>query len=664
MASKKKKKKNKKIELRKTPKKTSSSSKSSGGSSSSAPKVTKSYTTTSGEKVVKYADGSESRSGGSSPSITKATAKTPAQLLSDAQTQLQGIQKGLNEGVASGQIKTNAEVTAEPEILTPESIADAVSGGMGEQAGGYTPTETEEDTFQEGTGTYQTQEDGSAQLVGGQGQAQMTASQSNGQGNLSTPSIVDYLGSVGQASDFNSRKNLAGQYGIQGYTGTAQQNTQLLGALRGAPVTPQEQITPTSAGAVAQTAEQVAPQGGPAQSLAAMSQKFGLTQTQDDFFNDPLKTIGDITKQVFTQMGLGEANSAIKDISEELEDLENDRDDELRAVNEDPWLTEGMRLRQRAKIEEKWSDKIDNRVNKLQLLESVRDDAQQQAQFALGTAISIYDSERRFQADQIQQYYQQAQNEFDNMIKLQQLSAPEKGTSEMQEYLFSIEQGFNGSFLDYKQAIAAAGRAPATSDGYSGPYTKAQLSAITKINESVSKNATYARTASMRGYIDNINAALSQANGLSDIAAINQFQKVIDEGAVTRDQDVVLIQGAQSLANQLNTKVSALQSGQQLGNDQRGQMRVLMQKIYNAQVNALSKDPYVSAKKKEASLYGLTEYDTILGELGGFDTEEDSTSILDNIVNTSQSIYTPPAPTPTVDAGGGFWKSFTKVFGF
>jgi hypothetical protein len=60
-------------------------------------------------------------------------------------------------------------------------------------------------------------------------------------------SIVDYLKSTGQASDYASRANLATQYGMQGYSGTAEQNTQLLGSLRGgsptqgAPVVPNVQ---------------------------------------------------------------------------------------------------------------------------------------------------------------------------------------------------------------------------------------------------------------------------------------------------------------------------------------------------------------------------------------------------------------------------------------
>ena len=45
-------------------------------------------------------------------------------------------------------------------------------------------------------------------------------------------SIVDYLKSKGQDSSFGARANLASQYGIKNYTGSAQQNTQLLNLLR------------------------------------------------------------------------------------------------------------------------------------------------------------------------------------------------------------------------------------------------------------------------------------------------------------------------------------------------------------------------------------------------------------------------------------------------
>lgn len=45
-------------------------------------------------------------------------------------------------------------------------------------------------------------------------------------------SVVDYLDSLGQDSSYGARKNLASQYGIQNYSGTANQNIQLLSSLQ------------------------------------------------------------------------------------------------------------------------------------------------------------------------------------------------------------------------------------------------------------------------------------------------------------------------------------------------------------------------------------------------------------------------------------------------
>lgn len=58
-------------------------------------------------------------------------------------------------------------------------------------------------------------------------------------------SIVDFLTSTGKSSDFASRAKLAASNGIAGYTGSAQQNAQLLGILN-KPATPAVPVTPTA----------------------------------------------------------------------------------------------------------------------------------------------------------------------------------------------------------------------------------------------------------------------------------------------------------------------------------------------------------------------------------------------------------------------------------
>ena len=71
-------------------------------------------------------------------------------------------------------------------------------------------------------------------------------------------SIVDYLKSNGQDSSYGNRKKLAGQYGINNYTGTADQNKQLLEKLKksGATSTTSKTATATGAGVSAAGAAQ------------------------------------------------------------------------------------------------------------------------------------------------------------------------------------------------------------------------------------------------------------------------------------------------------------------------------------------------------------------------------------------------------------------------
>ena len=270
-----------------------------------------------------------------------------------------------------------------------------------------------------------------------------------------------------------------------------------------------------------------------------MQQKFGLGQTPEQYNADPISTIKDISKQILSAMGYDQAASEYTSVAKELEDLENDKDDEIREINDNPWLTEGVRIRQIQKAEEKYEDRIGNRINKLQLLDSVRDDARQQAQYAIGTAVSMWDSERRFQQTQQQMAYDQAEREFQHQAKIFELSQPKGSdhTSEMKEYLFTVEkQGFKGSFLDYKQAIAAAGRAPSSEGG--GGLTMSQLLGYTNQVEDnfrsnpAAQNFTQLVNFGVPSVIDELNQNPSSVN---DTILMRTLAKITDPTTGVRE---------------------------------------------------------------------------------------------------------------------------------
>jgi len=210
----------------------------------------------------------------------------------------------------------------------------------------------------------------------------------------------------------------------------------------------------------------------------------------------------------------------------------------------------------------------------------------------------------------------------------------------------------------------------------SGIYTSKQLTALTRLNDGISKSQDYSKTVGMKTYADNIQTALANKNGVSDISAINQFQKIIDEGAVTRDQDVVLIRSAQSLLGVLQTKIKGLTKGEKLNENQRTQMSEMVNQFYNNQIRSLQTSPYVQAKNREAELYGLNVSDTILAELTGFTKsgqgQNPQTFHVGNITYTvgADGKYYPPSgellkkPPVTQPAQPAFSSSKTSLFNF
>lgn len=157
-----------------------------------------------------------------------------------------------------------------------------------------------------------------------------------------------------------------------------------------------------------------------------------------------------------------------------------------------------------------------------------------------------------------------------------------------------------------------------------GKYTAQQDKAIDSINNSVANSFTYKAVNGAKTFADGVLVSLQQKNGLSDISAINQFQKVIDEGAVTRDQDVKLVQGAQSLVNTLKTKIKKLEKGEVLGDDQRTTMANTVRALYEAKVRALNDDPYLQSQILKAERAGIDIDDTILGQLGTFSSSTEA----------------------------------------
>jgi hypothetical protein len=94
-------------------------------------------------------------------------------------------------------------------------------------------------------------------------------------------SIVDYLKSQGQDSSFSARKQLAQQYGISNYSGTAQQNTQLLKTLQSG-TKPTTSSTPTTPSNTNTTSTQSKLNGVDQSTYDRMNSQFQVSSAYQD----------------------------------------------------------------------------------------------------------------------------------------------------------------------------------------------------------------------------------------------------------------------------------------------------------------------------------------------------------------------------------------------
>jgi len=169
-----------------------------------------------------------------------------------------------------------------------------------------------------------------------------------------------------------------------------------------------------------------------------------------------------------------------------------------------------------------------------------------------------------------------------------------------------------------KARVAAAG---AARYGGSTGITKDELKIINGVNSVITSSPVYKTVQSAAAFVDGVTAALQQETGLGDIAAINQFQKVVDEGAVTRDQDVKLVLGAQTVMNRLNTwKQRNIDTGDVMGDELRQQMKDVMDGLLKVKVERLLKSPEVASQLRIAERTGVSKEDTILGNLSNIGT--------------------------------------------
>lgn len=158
------------------------------------------------------------------------------------------------------------------------------------------------------------------------------------------------------------------------------------------------------------------------QAFNLLQERLGLSANQEDFDTNPFGAVQGLISQVFESFGLKDTKSQIEKFATEIEELENKRDDEIRDVNNNPWLSTSVRAKEVNKIQDAYEDRINNRTNRLKLLQETAREARQQAQFAANLAVTQFNKERDFEQGRVEFLMEQAEKRMEAERKAGELT--------------------------------------------------------------------------------------------------------------------------------------------------------------------------------------------------------------------------------------------------
>ena len=210
-------------------------------------------------------------------------------------------------------------------------------------------------------------------------------------------SIVDVLKQKGMASDFLSRSNLAKSYGINGYSGSPDQNAQLIKLVSGGSPAPSTTVnnggtttdTNTNKNFDYNTAAKLAGEkgvsfsdfksildagsGGYNVDTTKINNDLGITDLESKLFTAPSKSTESIFNEAYATAGIDKVDQSIKDLMDQIATQRENLKSATDTINNNPFLSEKTRVGQgKLRLDQAEND-INNKNNELTLLQNWRD---------------------------------------------------------------------------------------------------------------------------------------------------------------------------------------------------------------------------------------------------------------------------------------------------
>ncbi len=264
----------------------------------------------------------------------------------------------------------------------------------------------------------------------------------------------------------------------------------------------------------------------------------------------PQSSFSDIYKQVYKDLGLDTVKTQIASTSKDLEKLQNEKNDERLKINNDPWLSEGVRVSQLRKLDEKYEGRESNLLSRIQIMESQYDNARQDAQFLAGNIYSQAEAKQALQQDLIFKAIDIAENRVEAEQKLILELAKNQGTDKL---LSPTEAATLG--VPYGTTESQAAGMGITPSKYNDQLTPTQInSSVNAIAGAFDNEPIVKAYNTVQEGFQTINSiGVNTSSPADDIAFIYAFAKIMDPNSVVREGEYNTIQKyAQTWADNFN----------------------------------------------------------------------------------------------------------------
>lgn len=286
----------------------------------------------------------------------------------------------------------------------------------------------------------------------------------------------------------------------------------------------------------------------------------------------PFQNVMDTYTQAYQQLGIGDIKSRYTDVLKEQDQIQQELNDKIADVNNNPWLSSASRTDEINKLKDKYTPRLDLATHQAQLYDSLIKEGEQTAQFLVG----------HVETD-TQNAIDTAQKKQDALDKL------------AQQDIHPADVNGRAVLVDYKTKKIVADLGPSKSGsgtsggtgtgGDVGGYSTLDIGRYSRAANAIVKNyislPQYNLTANGLPFLQRIEAADSIPGSVSDAELLDSIVKLNTGGGQVTEAQVKLITDGQSYNDAVNVWKNKLSNGGVLSDSQRTQLTELANKVFD-----------------------------------------------------------------------------------